>query len=285
MAHAAAEQPEDFVIATGRQESVRRFIELTAQELEWGPMHWHGEGTAEVGRRGDTGEVVVRIDSRYFRPAEVDTLLGDPSKAREKLGWTPTTTLEELVAEMLAADVEDAKERGLSKEQRFCCSGGTGMTLITPSDRFAVFGARGMAGTAIGLSLQRAGYSNQLKPSRAELDLLDQLAVQQWFNKHHPSVVVLAAAKVGGIQANNNYRADFLLDNLKFRQMLLKQLGVQGCGDCCFWGVAVFIQSSLSSQSKRNHCLVGHWSLQMSVMRSPRLLVSTLRSPTTAVWI
>lgn len=60
------DQPEDFVIATGRQESVRRFIELTAQELEWGPMHWHGEGTAEVGRRGDTGEVVVRIDSRYF---------------------------------------------------------------------------------------------------------------------------------------------------------------------------------------------------------------------------
>ena len=92
-------QPEDFVIATGRQESVRRFIELTAQELGWGPMQWHGEAADEVGRRGDTGAVVVRIDPRYFRPAEVETLLGDPSKAREKLGWTPTTTLEELVAE------------------------------------------------------------------------------------------------------------------------------------------------------------------------------------------
>ena len=64
------DQPEDFVIATGRQESVRRFIELTAQELGWGTMIWEGEGTAEVGRRGDTGAVVVRIDPRYFRPAE-----------------------------------------------------------------------------------------------------------------------------------------------------------------------------------------------------------------------
>ena len=113
------EQPEDFVIATGRQESVRRFIELTAQELGWGPMQWDGEGTAEVGRRGDTGAVVVRIDPRYFRPAEVDTLLGDPSKARDKLGWTPTTTLEELVVEMVAADVEEAKKEAYLKRKGF----------------------------------------------------------------------------------------------------------------------------------------------------------------------
>jgi GDPmannose 4,6-dehydratase len=79
------EQPEDFVIATGRQESVRRFIELTAQVLGWGELIWEGEGLEEVGRRS-TGEVVVRIDPRYFRPAEVETLLGDPSKAREVLG-------------------------------------------------------------------------------------------------------------------------------------------------------------------------------------------------------
>jgi GDPmannose 4,6-dehydratase len=93
------EQPEDFVIATGRQESVRRFIELAASELGWGGIQWQGEGLHETGLRADTGEVVVRIDPRYFRPAEVETLLGDPTKAREKLGWTPTTTLEELVAD------------------------------------------------------------------------------------------------------------------------------------------------------------------------------------------
>ena len=115
--------PEDFVIATGRQESVRRFIELTAQELEWGPMQWDGEGTAEVGRRGDTGEVVVRIDPRYFRPAEVETLLGDPSKAKDKLGWIPTTTLDELVAEMVAADVEEAKKEACLKREGFAVVG------------------------------------------------------------------------------------------------------------------------------------------------------------------
>ena len=83
------EQPEDFVIATGRQESVRRFIELTAQQLGWGQMNWDGEGTDEVGRRGDNGDVVVRIDPRYFRPAEVETLLGDPSKAKESWAGLP----------------------------------------------------------------------------------------------------------------------------------------------------------------------------------------------------
>ena len=117
------EQPEDFVIATGRQESVRRFIELTAQQLGWGPMQWDGEGTAEVGRRGDTGAVVVRIDRRYFRPAEVETLLGDPSKAKDKLGWTPTTTLEELVAEMVEADVEEAKKEAYLMRKGFSVVG------------------------------------------------------------------------------------------------------------------------------------------------------------------
>ncbi len=109
--------PQDFVIATGRQESVRRFIELAALELGWGGLTWDGQGAEEMGRRLDTGEVVVRIDARYFRPAEVETLLGDPSLAHARLGWSPTTTLEQLVAEMVAADVEEAaKEATLRRE-------------------------------------------------------------------------------------------------------------------------------------------------------------------------
>jgi GDPmannose 4,6-dehydratase len=120
------EQPEDFVIATGRQESVRRFVELAAAQLGWadvaasGPaILWEGAGVNEIGRRADTGAVVVRIDPRYFRPAEVETLLGDPTKARERLGWTPTTTLEELVAEMVAADREEAAKEALLRRQGF----------------------------------------------------------------------------------------------------------------------------------------------------------------------
>ena len=111
--------PQDFVIATGRQESVRRFIELSAAELGWGGIDWQGEGLHEKGLRADTGEVVVRIDPRYFRPAEVETLLGDPNMAKEKLGWTPTTSLEELVAEMVAADREDANKEAFLKRKGF----------------------------------------------------------------------------------------------------------------------------------------------------------------------
>ena len=87
--------------------------------------------------------------------------------------------------------------------------------LITPADRIFVAGHRGMADSAICRALQRAGYSNLLTASRAELDLEDGPAVQRSFAQHQPTVVVLAAAKVGGIQANNSYPADFLLDNLK----------------------------------------------------------------------
>ncbi len=111
--------PEDFVIATGRQESVRRFIELAAIALGWGGVDWQGTGIEETGRRRDTGEVVVRIDPRYFRPAEVETLLGDPSKAHRKLGWTPTTTLEELVAEMVTCDREEAAKEALLRREGF----------------------------------------------------------------------------------------------------------------------------------------------------------------------
>ena len=120
--------PEDFVIATGRQETVRRFIELAAEQLGWGSgigpaIQWDGSGLEEVGRRADTGAVVVQIDPRYFRPAEVETLLGDPTKAKDKLGWTPTTTLEELVAEMVAADREEAAKEALLRRKGFAVVG------------------------------------------------------------------------------------------------------------------------------------------------------------------
>jgi len=117
------ESAEDFVIATGRQESVRRFVELAAIELGWSGIHWQGSELQETGSRADTGEVVVRIDPRYFRPAEVETLLGDPTKASQRLGWTPTTSLEELVAEMVAADRDDAQKESYLKRKGFAVVG------------------------------------------------------------------------------------------------------------------------------------------------------------------
>jgi len=101
------EIPEDYVIATGIQHSVRDFVNASASALEM-DIRWEGEGEQEIGYHGDTA--VIKVDSRYYRPAEVGTLLGDPSKAKKELGWTPKTTFEELVDEMTRADLDIAKK-------------------------------------------------------------------------------------------------------------------------------------------------------------------------------
>ncbi|MFU8885006.1 MAG: GDP-L-fucose synthase family protein [Cyanobacteriota bacterium] len=108
--------------------------------------------------------------------------------------------------------------------------------LITPADRIFVAGHRGMAGSAICRALQRAGYPQILTASRAELELLDAGAVQRWFAEHQPTVVVLAAAKVGGIQANNNYPADFLLENLKIQTNVIETAWRSGVRRLLFLG-------------------------------------------------
>src|ERR1700689_2220926 len=102
------EQPEDFVIATGEQHSVREFIELAASSLGM-RMRWQGQGVDEQGIDAKSGRVVIRIDPRYFRPTEVDSLLGDPSKAKLKLGWHPNKSFADLVQEMISADLELAR--------------------------------------------------------------------------------------------------------------------------------------------------------------------------------
>ena len=115
------EKPEDFVIATGKQRSVRDFVTLAASELGI-TLAWEGDGVDEVARVSATtagaigpkaGDIIVRIDPRYFRPTEVETLLGDPTKARDKLGWVATTPLEDLVREMVASDLKIAERDAL----------------------------------------------------------------------------------------------------------------------------------------------------------------------------
>jgi GDPmannose 4,6-dehydratase len=103
------ETPEDFVIATGKQVSVRQFIELVAIELGWGGINWIGSGLNETGKRVDNGDIVIRIDKRYYRPSEVNTLLGNASKAQDRLGWKPKISLNQLVKEMVAADLRICK--------------------------------------------------------------------------------------------------------------------------------------------------------------------------------
>ncbi|WP_263079920.1 GDP-mannose 4,6-dehydratase [Endozoicomonas sp. Mp262] len=122
------DNPEDFVIATGVQYSVRQFVDFTAKALGIA-IQWEGEGVNECGYvaeiHGDNapalkvGQKIVAVDPRYFRPAEVETLLGDPSNAKTKLGWEPTTTLEEMVAEMVENDLAKAKQHALLKEHGY----------------------------------------------------------------------------------------------------------------------------------------------------------------------
>jgi GDPmannose 4,6-dehydratase len=110
-------EPDDYVIATGRQYSVREFVTLAARELGLF-LQWEGQGERERGLDQD-GRCIVQVDPRYFRPTEVETLLGDPTKAREKLGWTPTTPFEELVAEMVREDLRSAERDELVKRNGF----------------------------------------------------------------------------------------------------------------------------------------------------------------------
>jgi len=117
---------EDFVIATGEQHSVREFVTLTAKHLGIS-LQWEGKGEKEQGivvdvgvdARVKVGDVIVEVDPRYFRPTEVETLLGNPAKAKAKLGWVPTTTFEQLVEEMITKDLQDAKKDTLIQKHGF----------------------------------------------------------------------------------------------------------------------------------------------------------------------
>jgi GDPmannose 4,6-dehydratase len=111
------DKPEDYVIATGEQHSVRDFIELAASFLDL-KIGWKGTGAAEKGYDGK-GRCLVEIDPRYFRPTEVDTLVGDASKAREKLGWKARTTFRELVQEMVEKDLKAAEQDALVKKHGY----------------------------------------------------------------------------------------------------------------------------------------------------------------------
>jgi GDPmannose 4,6-dehydratase len=124
------DEPEDFVIATGKQYSVRNFIEWAAEEIGL-KLRWQGSGVDEVAYAEVIDEMrdilrfcpvdrpIIRIDPRYFRPTEVETLLGDPTKAKKKLGWVPTITAQQMCKEMVANDLQQAKQNALLKKHGY----------------------------------------------------------------------------------------------------------------------------------------------------------------------
>lgn len=112
------DKPDDFVIATGVQYSVRDFVNKAASAVGIG-MDWKGQGVEEKGYNKATGECLVEVDSRYFRPTEVETLLGDPTKAKQKLGWVPKITLDQMVKEMVEHDIKIAERDALCEREGF----------------------------------------------------------------------------------------------------------------------------------------------------------------------
>jgi GDPmannose 4,6-dehydratase len=111
-------EPDDFVIATGEQHSVREFVQLAGAQLDM-RIEWRGKGVDEQGVDAKSGKTVVKIDPRYFRPTEVDTLLGDPGKAKAKLGWVPRTSFSKLVEEMVASDLDIARRDAMIAKEGF----------------------------------------------------------------------------------------------------------------------------------------------------------------------
>ncbi len=112
------EDADDYVIATGRQWSVRQFVDAAFAEIGV-TLDWQGKGVDERGVDSRSGRILVEVDPRYFRPTEVDTLLGDASKAKAKLGWSPTTSLEEMVSEMVREDLKSAEKDDLCRREGF----------------------------------------------------------------------------------------------------------------------------------------------------------------------
>jgi GDPmannose 4,6-dehydratase len=112
------DEPEDYVIATGEQHSVREFVELAGENLGFS-IRWEGKGLEEKGIDDNTGNLLVCVDSRYFRPTEVDTLLGDSTKAQEKLGWKARISFKELISEMVAADLKEAEKDQMCLQEGF----------------------------------------------------------------------------------------------------------------------------------------------------------------------
>ena len=99
------ERPKDYVISSGKMSSVKKFIEIASENLNWGGIIWEGEGSDEIGRRKDNKKIVIRINPKFYRAAEVEELLGDSSKAYKELGWKPKVSLEELISEMIEFDL------------------------------------------------------------------------------------------------------------------------------------------------------------------------------------
>ena len=237
------EEPKDYVISTGVQYSVKDFIIWSAGALGV-ELEFHGTGLDEVGVVKNVegnlapeikvGDTIVKIDARYFRPSEVESLLGDSSKAKSELGWVPEITAKEMCEEMVKADLEKAKEKN-----SFYFTGMIDLFFLLLGNlmkKIYVAGHSGMVGSAICRQLEKTKDIYVIKKTRTEIDLLDQTLVAEFLQKENPEEVVLAAAKVGGILANSKFPADFIYQNLQIQNNIIHGCHLAGVKKLLFLG-------------------------------------------------
>ena len=198
-----ADAPDDYVLATGETRSVREFVELAFAEVGRS-IEWRGKGVDETGVDAKSGKTVVRIDPRYFRPTEVDLLVGDASKAREKLGWKPKTTFAQLVKEMVAGDLDDGQAGGRQWQA---------LPFELKGKTVFVAGHRGMVGGALVRRLARERCRTAHGRRASEVDLRDQAAVEQVVRRQAP-----AGGVSGGGQGRRHRRQQHAARRIPLRQ-------------------------------------------------------------------
>ena len=194
--------PDDYVIATGKQYSVRNFVERCCTAMGW-KIRWEGEGVDEVGIREDTDKVIVKVSPRYFRPAEVETLLGDPTKARTTFGWEPEYSIDDTIHDMLLADgaiVANPSKAIKSKIHRVLVTGGSGLV-----------------GNAM-----KALHPEWFYPTSKECNLLDEDSVYNHFKEVQPTHVLHLAAKVGGLYKNMREPVEMLEENVTMNTNIIR---------------------------------------------------------------
>ena len=237
-----AKKADDWVIASGRTSSVRDFLKI-AFSCVGIELSFKGKGINERGLvescqnpkyQLDIGREVVVVDPNYFRPTEVDLLIGDPSKAKRELGWAPKYTLETIIKEMMESDLK------LMKQDQYLSDGGFKIkitfNMISKSSKIYIAGHTGLVGSAILKKFTEKGFSNLIYKTHSQLDLINQQKVMRFFEMEKPEYVIIAAAKVGGIEANNTYRAEFIYNNLMIQTNIIHAAYINNIKKLIFLG-------------------------------------------------
>ena len=207
--------------------------------------------------------MLVEVSPDFYRPTDVVNLWGDPSKAKAELGWNPTkTSFEQLVKIMVDADmakvaVERAGDEIRTNLAEYLEKGivKIGRLMMEKNAKIYVAGHRGMVGSAIVRELQRQGYTNIITRTHKELDLTRQEAVERFFAEERPEYVFLAAAKVGGIEANQSALADFMYDNMILEMNVIHAAWQNGCKKLEFLGSSC-IYPRMAPQPMKESCLL-----------------------------